>query len=90
MTVGELARITSLSFSSLEAGLEKRFDHIDERFLDIRNDMTGLVKKSDLRETEDRLFSVINRIESKLPDFEVMKNDIADLSDRVGILEKRQ
>ena len=85
MTVAELARITGLSFSSLETGLEKRFDAIDNQFRDMRNEMIGFAEKSDLREFESRLLTVLNRIESKLPDFDVMKADIADLSGRVTI-----
>jgi hypothetical protein len=85
MTVDDLARVTNRAFGDLEKSLDERFDGVHQEIRDFR-----IEAAVNLRETEQRLVDALNRIEIKLPHFETLKVDVEDLSDRVGILEKKE
>ncbi len=77
MTVAELAQMTNIAFTDFEIRMQVGFQ-------DLRHEI-----QIGLRETERRLIDAINGIEVRKPEFDALKNDIEDLSGRVGFLEKK-
>jgi len=77
MTVAELARMTNIAFTDLETRMQVGF-------IGVRRDIQG-----EIHGVERRLIDAINGIEVRKPEFEALKNDIEDLSGRVGFLEKK-
>jgi len=80
MTVTELARVTNMAFNKVET-----------RFQEMNHEMEAGFQKIhiDLSETERRLVDAINNVEVRRPEFDALKEDVEDLSGRVGILEKK-
>jgi len=81
MTISELARMTNRAFIDLETRMQTGFQ-------ELRRDIHGEIKII-IHETEERLLGGINGIEVHKPEFDALKNDVNDLADRVGILEKK-
>jgi hypothetical protein len=84
MTVNELAQITNRAFGALETSLEGKFAAVDEKFVTLRHDV-----QTDIRESEQRLLVVINRIDAKVSHLAAFERDVKDLPIRIGILEKK-
>ena len=77
MTIAELARMTNIAFTDLETRMQAGF-------IGVRRDIQG-----EIHGVERRLIDAINGIEVRKPEFDALKNDIENLSGRVGFLEKK-
>lgn len=84
MTVTELARMTNITFTNFEARMQIGFQEVRR---EIQSDLRGVEGRP--FETERRLIDAINGIEIRRPEFDAPKNDVEDLSGRVGFLEKK-
>ncbi len=78
MTLDELAQMTQRGFLG-----------VDERFANIEKQLKNFATKKDLQETEEHLLDAIKGIEVKRHDFDALKSEVGDLSQRIVGIEKK-
>lgn len=88
-TIDKLARMTAQGFEAVDKKFGAIEEKIDEEIGALRGELKNFATKSDLAQTEERLLTAINGIEIKRPEFEILKNDVKDLSHRVSASEKK-